>query len=163
MSLIHGDANFQPNAYVGVVGDEVTRVIKLLSLWIIYNGSCRNIQNVIPLWLLRLGWNGQGVLLSYFLDTWFMVSGITGLNNSIGPIARNCPKRPSGNNIYWPKLPAKPVFWKFGQQTFSCVNPMCSWLWDVFCKVTVTECWISFCSWSQRFHLHCTYFDYMIS
>ena len=55
-----------------------------------------------------------------------------GLNNSIGPIARNCPKWPSGNHICGPKLPAKLSFWKFGQQTFSCVkqlliaHPMCS-------------------------------------
>ena len=56
----------------------------------------------------------------------------SGLNNSIGPIARNCPKWPSGNHICGPKLPAKLSFWKFGQQTFSCVkqlliaHPMCS-------------------------------------
>ena len=47
-----------------------------------------------------------------------------GLNNPIGPIARNCPKWPSGNHICGPKLPAKLVFWKFGQQTFSCVNQL---------------------------------------
>ena len=46
----------------------------------------------------------------------------SGLNNSIGPIALNCPKWPSGNHICGPKLPAKLVFWKFGQQTFSCAN-----------------------------------------
>ena len=47
-----------------------------------------------------------------------------GLNNPIGPIARNFPKWPSGNHICGPKLPAKLVFWKFGQQTFSCVNQL---------------------------------------
>ena len=66
----------------------------------------------------------------------------TGLNNSIGPIAQNCPKWPSGNHICGPKLPAKLLFWKFGQQTFSCVkqlltaHPMRSWFWEVFWKVT---------------------------
>ena len=39
-----------------------------------------------------------------------------GLNNSIGPIVRNCPKWPSGNRICGPKFPAKLVSWKFGQQ-----------------------------------------------
>ena len=40
---------------------------------------------------------------------------LSGLKNSIGPIARYCPKWPSGNRIWGPKLPAKLVFWKFGQ------------------------------------------------
>ena len=68
----------------------------------------------------------------------------TGLNNSIGPIARNCPKWPSGNRICRLKLPAKLVLWKFGQQTFSCVkqlltaHPMRSGFWGAFCKVNVT-------------------------
>ena len=48
----------------------------------------------------------------------------SGLNNSIGPIARNCPNWPSGNHICGPKLPAKLLFWKFGQQTFSCVKQL---------------------------------------
>ena len=47
-----------------------------------------------------------------------------GLNNSIGPIARNCPKWPPGNHICGPKLPAKLAFKKFGQQTFSCVHQL---------------------------------------
>ena len=61
----------------------------------------------------------------------------SGINNSICPIARNCPQWPSGNHICGPKLPAKLVFWKFGQQTFSCVNqlltahPMRSRFWGV--------------------------------
>ena len=48
----------------------------------------------------------------------------SGLINSIGPIARNCPKWPSGNHICGPKLPAKLAFWKFEQETFSCVNQL---------------------------------------
>ena len=47
----------------------------------------------------------------------------TGLNNSIGPTARYCPKWTSGNHICGPKMPAKLVFWKFGQQTFFVRQP----------------------------------------
>ena len=71
------------------------------------------------------------------------ILGKAGLNNSIGPIARNCPKWPSGNRICGLKLPAKLVFWKVGQQTFCCIkqlltaHPMLSWFWEVICKVTV--------------------------
>ena len=72
-----------------------------------------------------------------------LLSLIAGLNNSIGPIAWNCPKWPSGNHICGPTLPAKLAIWKFGQQTVSCVkqliiaHAMRSWFWEVICKVTV--------------------------
>ena len=48
--------------------------------------------------------------------SWYVLSDVhaTSLNNSIGPIARNCPKWPSGNHICGPKLPAKLIFWQFG-------------------------------------------------
>ena len=73
-----------------------------------------------------------------FRETW-----ISGLNKSIGPIARNWPKWPSGNRICGLKLPTKLVVWNFRQQTFSCIkqlltaHPMRSWFWEVICKVTV--------------------------
>ena len=46
-----------------------------------------------------------------------------GLNNSIGPIARNCPKWPSGNRICGPKLPVKLLILKIrATQTFSVIK-----------------------------------------
>ena len=83
----------------------------------------------------------EGSLVTYC--NWRHWALTAGLNNSIGPIARNCPKWPSSNRIYGLKLPAKLVFWKFGQQTFSCVKQLLtahsirSWFWEVICKVTV--------------------------
>ena len=78
-------------------------------------------------------------------SVYILVCILSGLNNSIGPIARNYPKWPSSNHICGPKLPAKLVFWKFGQQTFSCINqllthctPYALLIWEGFCKVTVT-------------------------
>ena len=45
-----------------------------------------------------------------------------GLNNSIGPIARNCPKWPSGNGIYVRSCPPNLCGWTFGQPIFSVPN-----------------------------------------
>ena len=42
----------------------------------------------------------------------------SGLNNSIGPIARNCPKWPSGNGIYVRSCPPNLCGWIFGQPIF---------------------------------------------
>ena len=90
--------------------------------------------------------------------------GEAGLNNSIGPIARNCPKWPSGNHICGPKLPTKLVFWKFGQQTFSCVNqlltahPMRSRFWEAFCHLVSNQLLFMVSMISSPL-----YFDYMTS
>ena len=87
-----------------------------------------------------------------------------GLNNSIGPIARNCPKWPSGNHICGPKLPAKLVFWKFGQQTFSCVNqlltahPTRSRFWEAFYHLVLNHFLFMVSMTSSPL-----YFDYMTS
>ena len=42
----------------------------------------------------------------------------SGLNNSIGPIARNCPKCPSGNSIRIWSCPPNLYSWTFGQPIF---------------------------------------------
>ena len=47
---------------------------------------------------------------------------ITGLNNSIGPIARDCPKWPSGKSICVLSCPPNLDGWTFGQPIFSVPN-----------------------------------------
>ena len=99
---------------------------------------------------LHLNWYDFSLFFSFLVNFTFAIAMATikehtmaGLNNSIGPIARNCPKWPSGNRICGLKLPAKLVFWQFGQQAFCCVkqlltaHPIRSCFWEVICEVTV--------------------------
>ena len=86
------------------------------------------------------------------------------LNNSMGPMARNCPKWPSGNRICGRSCPPNLYFDNSGNKRFSASNsfslaarPMrfdserYSAKWPA--------CWINFCSWAQWPHLDCIQYD----
>ena len=107
-------------------------------------------KRIAKLW----GW----VLESIQLDPWKLMHSQpwkSSLNNSIGPIARNCLKWPSGNPICWPKWPAKLVFWKPGKQTFSCIKQLLTA--HTLCTLDSERysakwlaCWKDTCSSAQR-------------
>ena len=117
-----------------------TDVLTHLALRLECSRYTRSVPWLLMFWLLLSPGHQQPWCWLYWMSRSL---SLPGLNNSIGPIARNCSKWLSGNRICGPKLPAKLVFWKFWQQTFFCikhqltVHPMRSWFWEVICKVTI--------------------------
>ena len=55
---------------------------------------------------------------SFLISCEHYLCSFSGLNNSIGPIARDCPKWPSGDCIYVRSCPPNLCGWIFGQPIF---------------------------------------------
>ena len=106
-NLFQSEAIFQIEA--------LNKKSSVVSIWIFhYRGvillEVRCAANILPC--------SQTNMASLNLD---LLQG-SGLNNSIGPIARDCPKWPSGNGICVRSCPPNLCGWIFGQPIFSVPN-----------------------------------------
>ena len=110
---------------------------QMLPLWFnIALSTQKNVQSILTMWLPGLP--------------------LAGLNNSIGPIARDCPKWPSGNGICVRSCPPNLCGWIFGQPIFFAPNycsiPTNNGSVEYF-RIEQYLCW--FFPWS---HINCVQF-----
>ena len=84
------------------------------------------------------------------------IKALPGLNNSIGPIARDCPKWPSGNGICVRSCLPNLCGWTFGQPFFLCqASAHCPLIMVLQNDFSIEQHLCQFCPWS---HIHCVQF-----